>query len=143
MQYSAAERTPLRTPVCPLFATRLAGTDYTPHIDPALLRAIIAAYDGARAGAQPLKMPRVKMLQIAQYCAALPWMMGVARQADSMQSAFVRCGFREVAAGTWPSLTGILNTLVRACARMRESEVLNALPVLFSCFRHQRMHESA
>ena len=79
MQHSAAERTSLRTPVRPLFATRLAGTDYTPHIDPALLRAIIAASDGARAGAQPLKMPRANMLQIAQYCAA---MMGVARQAS-------------------------------------------------------------
>ena len=41
---------------------------------------------------------------------------GVARQADSMQSAFVQCGFRDVPAGTRPSLKGIMNTLVRACA---------------------------
>ena len=59
-------------------------------------------------------MTRAKMMQIAQYCAALPWLIGVA-QADSMQSVFVQCGFRDVAAGARPSLTGILNTLVRAC----------------------------
>jgi hypothetical protein len=93
---------------------RLAGTDYTPHIHPGLLLSIVDAYTKARAKESPLRMPRAKMMQIAQYCAALPWMMNVARQADSLQSAFVQCGFRDVPAGTRPSLTGILNTLVRA-----------------------------
>ena len=98
------------------FLTRLAGEDYTAHIDEALFRIIVAAYQRASKLETPLKMPHAKMLQIAQYVAALPWMMGVARQADSMQSAFVQCGFRDVPAGTRPSLKGIMNTLVRACA---------------------------
>ena len=101
---------------------RLAGEDYTSHIEPALLRSIIEAYAAARAGPQPLCMPKAKMMQIAQYCAALPWMIGVARKADCMQSAFVQCGFRDVPGGARPSLVGILNTLVRARVQHCENE---------------------
>jgi hypothetical protein len=64
------------------------------------------------------------MMQIAQYSAALPWMMGVA-QADSMQSAFVQCGFRDVAAGNAAQPDGHPEHLVRACAECAESELMN------------------
>ena len=100
---------PARTPP-PLL--RLADTDYSSHCSPKLLNRTNAAYAKAREAGQ-LLLPTGKVNQVARFAAALPWMVRKAASEENLQKAWVANGLRDKPAGRRPSLTAIMNTLVR------------------------------
>ena len=63
-----------RSTMCARVCDRPAVTDYTAHIHPGQFNSIVNAYTKAQDKESPLKMTRAKIMQMAQYCAALPWL---------------------------------------------------------------------